>query len=216
MSCCICLEPPEPSNPLFLLSCGCKISWFHKSCEEKWLAHMPTTLIWQIQENPIKCPTCRQDVPLKYNYCFSPYAGEEQYRLWISGLLLLIDFLTTVYYNKPFLFIQSTCISLFPLIIRSKKDLPFFLLSYRIRFMIDYMLLLSSKINLSQIEKYRYLHLCVLIFFISYKKPYQNPFLQYAISADIVHKDTLESPQKKWLPKLVTSSLKRNKRSCKS
>lgn len=183
--------------------------------------------IGQLQETHLTCPTCRQIVPLKYNYSFSYYTGEDQKYLWFTAIFFLVDFISTVYYNKPFLIIQSACIIIFPFIIRSKKDLTFFLFSYRIRFMMDYMLLVSAPLyipgrfdrTIQDIEKYRYLHLCILVFFTSYKKPYNNPLLPYAISADVIHKDTLAAIQKQpssRLSKLVASSLKRNKRSCKS
>ena len=210
MACCICLEPPLPSNPLYLLSCGCKISWFHKSCEENWLSYIPLAE----EQWLTKCPTCRQNVPLKYNYSFSYYAGEEQRYLWITAILFLADIFISLYNNQKILALESSCIVLFPFIIRSTKDVSFFLMSYRIRFMMDYFLVVSSfpyiEKRFVMLQQYRLLHLIVLTWFTTYKKPHINPLTPFAISADVIHKDILE------LPKRVPNPLKRNKRRSKS
>jgi hypothetical protein len=168
----------------------------------------------QSQEIPLTCPTCRQNVPLKYNYSFSYYAGEEQKYLWLTTILLFIDIFISLYNNHRILALQSTCIVLFPFILRSRRDVSFFLISYRIRFMMDYILIITSPMYIQErciiIQKCRYFHLIILSWFTTYKKSYINPLTPFAISADVMHKDTLE------LPKRVPNTLKRNKRRSKS
>jgi hypothetical protein len=71
------MEPGIHDNPLIVLECGCKHSFFHIPCSNEWLGYARTDTL-------PTCPLCRGDVQMKTNYCFSFTAGEEQEFLWNS------------------------------------------------------------------------------------------------------------------------------------
>lgn len=95
--CLICLEPAVPNNPLMLLQCGCRTSWFHESCEHLWISSLAPVA-------SILCPACRRPISLKTNYCFAWTAGPDQLKLWVCGALGSLELLyvllagTTTFY----------------------------------------------------------------------------------------------------------------------
>ncbi len=89
--CLICLEPAVPNNPLFLLHCGCRASWFHQSCEHLWISSLPP-----IAAGSILCPTCRRPIGLKTNYCLAWTAGPDQLKLWICGGFGVLELLYVI------------------------------------------------------------------------------------------------------------------------
>ena len=112
-TCIICLDPPLPNSPLLLLACGCKISWFHRPCELRWLSTC---------QSPISCPVCKRIVPLDTNYCFHPKAGPVQSIFW--NVILFTPFEFLIWNILPVQTVLFICI---PFMIKSEQSLEFFI-----------------------------------------------------------------------------------------
>jgi hypothetical protein len=144
-SCIICLDTPQEKNPLHLLSCGCKTAWFHTSCADTWLSHIP------LVDYPPACPTCKRYVILKIKYSFQFKAGLNQKYLWFTlslfpvEILLALSFclqLKNIYVTPFYIPIQSIFMLTIPYIIRSKYDINFFLHNYRFKVLVQFFILL--------------------------------------------------------------------------
>ena len=181
--CCICLSTADIQNPLQLLACGCKASWFHQTCENQWLSSMSA------EQSPT-CPICRRQPAMKINYCFSYSAGDAQKFLWhtlYSAALFEIPLLLYTRRITPIL--QSSALILFPAVIPCHRDIQFFLLNYRLRLILDIFLcyfLLYDPTDISMLITYRYVHLA-MIPIVTYSKNSVFPLFPYAISREIVH-----------------------------
>ena len=112
--CLICLEPAQADSPLFLLACGCKVSWFHLPCELRFL---------ETCRGPISCPVCKRRVALQTNYCFSPRAGPIQRLLWNVIIFTPVEFAIL-----PILPVQTVLLFCIPFMIKSEPTVDFFLL----------------------------------------------------------------------------------------
>ena len=179
MVCCICLEEPTSDNPLFLLSCGCKVALFHESCENAWMSNLQVNV-------PIVCLICKREPVLKNNYSFSYEAGPAQKLLWDTAGLALLEIPLGIYYKTPLLSLQALYILSYPLIFPFRRNLVFFLMHYRIRVLIDCVIFFSYKeLTALDIIIYRLLHILFLCFFI--KKPRINPLTPFIISREITH-----------------------------
>ena len=203
MTCCICLEPPLKKNPLYLIGCGCKIAWFHKECQDKWLSHSQADI-------PLSCPTCRQVVPLTYNYSFSYHTGPPQQALWFTSLLFTIESLVNLYYTQYTMIAQSSTMILFPFMLSSTRNWEFFLLSYRLRLLGEYIYVIifpSNDYNIQNIIYYRHFFIVYLLFqyFADIRKKRAHILEPYVISADVYNKEIM-------LAKPVPSTLKRTRR----
>jgi hypothetical protein len=84
-TCLICLDGPQPENPLRLLKCGCKTAWFHRSCQMSWIEHNPLSHL------PITCPTCKRPVQIQLHYEFHPSFGEAQRQLRNCSMLVAAE-----------------------------------------------------------------------------------------------------------------------------
>ena len=135
-SCLICLEGARKDDPISLLTCGCKTSWFHKGCEELWLTHIEHTLT---QYNNPKCPTCKREVGIQAKYAYFFPRGTNQKYLYNTLLLIgsecFLSIYLTIFYAKEAWLIptQSVCIVLLPVLFRTDKDLLFGLHNVRIK-----------------------------------------------------------------------------------
>jgi hypothetical protein len=112
--CLICLEPPLPNSPLLLLACGCKVSWFHESCEIRFL---------ETCQIPIRCPVCKRMVPLDTNYSFHIRAGPIQRVFW--NIILFTPFEFLIWHILP---VQTVLFFCIPYMIKTEYSLDFFLL----------------------------------------------------------------------------------------
>lgn len=128
-SCVICLEEPEEGNPLYLLACGCRVAWFHCSCEYAWLS--------QQRMFPYQCPTCRRITPMITNYSFSYWAGDDQkyfvHTLATCGAYTLYFTISsfTQYKHLYSLGLQEIAILTLPFILPSWNDLSYYLFHMR-------------------------------------------------------------------------------------
>lgn len=84
-TCLICLDGPQVENPLYLLNCGCKTSWFHRSCQMSWIEHNPLSHL------PITCPTCKRPIQIQLFYEFDPSFGEAQRQLRLCSALVAAE-----------------------------------------------------------------------------------------------------------------------------
>jgi hypothetical protein len=203
MTCCICLEPPLKKNPLYLIGCGCKLAWFHKECQDKWITHSQADI-------PLNCPTCRQVVPLTYNYGFSYYTGPPQKALWLTSFIFFIESMMNLYYTQYTMITQSSIILFFPFILSSSYNWEYFLLCYRIKLLSEYMYYIITPItlyNINHIIYYRNLFILYLLFqyFADIRKKRAHILEPYVISADIYNKEIM-------LAKPVPSTLKPTRR----
>lgn len=149
-NCIICLDVPQEKNPLHLLSCGCKAAWFHNSCAETWLSHIP------LEDYPPTCPTCKRYVILKIKYSFQYNDGLNQKYLWWTLSLFPAEFfltsslyvhLTSSQYYPFYIPLQSILLFTIPFLIRSKKDFNFFLHNYRIKVLLQSFILIFYMIK---------------------------------------------------------------------
>lgn len=203
MACCICLEPPLKKNPLYLIGCGCKVAWFHKECQDKWLAHSQANI-------PLSCPTCRRPVPLTYNYSFSYDTGPPQKALWLTSFIFFIESMMNLYNQRYTMIAQSSIVIFFPFILRSTHNWEYFLLSYRLRLLGEYIyviILPSNEYIVQNIIYYRHLFILYLFFqyFTDIQKRRAHLLEPYVLSADIYNKEVL-------LAKPLTRTLKRTRR----
>ena len=185
MVCCICMEPGIHDNPLIVLECGCKHSFFHIPCSNEWLGYARTDIL-------PTCPLCRGDVQMKTNYCFSYTAGEEQEFLWnslahvpitIYSYFLLVD--NNVRFR--FLFPLETYLLLaIPFILKNNIRYTNYLYAFRMSTCIE--LLLGQNVNSFHfvcLLKYTILVYCL---YYSYKKrnAFADPLLDYVISREVL------------------------------
>jgi hypothetical protein len=203
MVCCICLEPALKKNPLYLIGCGCKVAWFHKECQDKWLSHSQANI-------PLICPTCRQVVPLTYNYTFSYHAGLPQKALWLTSFIFFTESMMNLYNHRYLMIAQSSTVMLFPFVFSSTYNWEYFLLSYRMKLLSEYAYFIITPTefyNINNIIYYRYLFILYLFFqYISNLQKKRAHLLEpYVISADIYNKEVL-------LAKPLTRTLKRTRR----
>jgi hypothetical protein len=190
-------------NPLYLIGCGCKIAWFHKECQDKWLSHSQADI-------PLSCPTCRQVVPLTYTYSFSYDTGMPQKALCLSSLVFFIESLVNVYNSRYTIIVQSSTIILFPFILSSTRNWEYFLLSYRMLLLSEYLYLIvmpTYDYKIDNIIYYRYLFILYLFFqyFTDIRKKRAHLLEPYVISADIYNKEVM-------LAKPLARTLKRTRR----
>ena len=203
-SCVICLEEPEEGNPLFLLACGCRVAWFHRSCEYAWVS--------QQHIFPYQCPTCRRITPMITNYSFSYWAGEDQkylvHTLAACGAYTLYFTICsfTQYTHLYSLGLQEIAILTLPFILPSWNDLSYYL--FHIRFHLLSTSFVYSLAFLGPVEKREpiyfysvlvgYIHLSVL--YIVFLHEWQNrpsflirqdPLNPYAISREVLHVDLI-------------------------
>lgn len=203
MVCCICLEPPLKKNPLYLIGCGCKAAWFHKECQDKWLSHSQANI-------PLICPTCRRPVPLTYNYSFSYDTGLPQKALMMTSFIFLIESMMNLYYTQYTMITQSSTIVFFPFIFSSTHNWEYFLLSYRMLLLSEYVYFIVTPAQyyiINNIIYYRHLFILYLFFqyFTDLRKKRAHLLEPYVISADIYNKEVL-------LAKPLARALKRTRR----
>jgi hypothetical protein len=161
-------------NPLYLIGCGCKVAWFHKECQDKWVYHSQADI-------PLSCPTCRQLVPLTYIYSFSYEVGLPQKALWITSFLFFIESTLNLYYTKYTMIVQSSTMLFFPFIFSSTRNWEYFLLSYRMILLSEYLYLIvipTHTYKFDNIILYRYLFILYL-FFPHRLPPSPSSYIQY-------------------------------------
>jgi hypothetical protein len=130
--CLICLENPQKQNPLFLLQCGCRTSWFHEECKKEWIKHI---------NYPPKCPTCRRSIEFTVQYSFAFRDGMNQQFFWWSMNIFLVEVFMAIiftwngYYQVLSLPGQSILILSIPYIFSSHHDLLYFLHHLRYRYL---------------------------------------------------------------------------------
>ena len=197
LTCLICLDPAKRKIPLYLLDCGCKISYFHLPCEREWINH---------QEYPYNCPACRRLVPMKTNYSFSIYAGADQLYLWHTiGLLVLEGLISCIleFYIMPLI---SLSILTIPFIVRSRHNLNFFIwhLRSQLYYTAFFLCLISLQRKIDRdfyygnlyILGYSHLFTIYLVHFIVRPEYGVDTFEPYAISREIYHISITESAPK--------------------
>jgi hypothetical protein len=86
--CCICLDEPNETSPLFLIACGCKGAWFHTECENNWID-------WG--GNPLLCPVCRRIPIITKYYGFHWSIGDIQHYYWRSLFMCSLELLFYTY-----------------------------------------------------------------------------------------------------------------------
>jgi hypothetical protein len=138
-TCLICLEGPLEENPIHLLQCGCRTSWFHSSCETTWIQHL------QLENLPSECPTCptcRRDIEIRFQYSFFFQNGTNQkYFWWVMSLIGADIFMAFVlslngYYQAFYLPSHSFFILAIPYISPSRYNLLYFLHHVRCRYLV--------------------------------------------------------------------------------
>jgi hypothetical protein len=198
-TCVICLEEATEEQPLYLIACGCRGSWFHPSCEDSWISNH--------QHMPYSCPICRRYVPMLTNYSFSFWAGEEQQRLLLTLLAFTMNTLGLLYLSYsvyPYFYvlpIQQGLILIFPLLVPSWNTLAYY--TFHVRTHVCVTSFFLSLGFLQSVEKREpiysgtlmigYLH--ILVVYILYVQesqmpavlPPRDPFEPYAISREIIH-----------------------------
>jgi hypothetical protein len=159
---------------------------------------------------PLSCPTCRQVVPLTYTYSFSYGAGLPQKALWITSFLFFIESTMNLYYTQYTMIVQSSTMLFFPFIFSSTRNWEYFLLSYRMLLLSEYLYLIlmpTHNYKFDNIIRYRYLFILYLFFqyFSEIRKKRAHLLEPYVLSADIYNKEVM-------LAKPVSSTLKRTRR----
>ena len=192
-TCCICLETATIKESIQLLGCGCKVAWFHQSCENNWITNT---------EYPYSCPTCRRNVPMFCNYSFSYELGPEQRLFWTAMILLSLEsiicglaFLAKVPIVECFPF-QSASILLTPFIIPSNKTYQYYLYHTIMQIYSKFGLIVlfynkdtyTSLLEIILIFSYTQI-ICVYLFnFLIFTKVEKiNSLIPFAISSEIVH-----------------------------
>lgn len=208
-TCIICLDSPIQGNPLLLLSCGCKVAWFHQSCEIQWMERL------NVYEGMLHCPVCKRIPRMKTNFSFTRTAGPAQdflhQVLYLFGgeiTLSIILILQSGFY-AAYLPFQSYCIFMMPFLIPSKYDLICFLQHIRLRYLLNFMYILLSyiarqKMMFMNAKEVSY-HLSLLgwVYLVALllsklneyvnmlKHERKHPFASFAISREIHHVDSL-------------------------
>ena len=179
MDCCICLDPAKEDDPLFLLSCGCKVALFHKACETRWTDTLP-------MDTPIKCLICKREPILKLNYCFSDI-GSSQKLLSNTAMLFALEIPLALYYKTWVIGAQGLYIILYPFVFPFPCDLTYFLAQYNMTMIINLLLIFFNKdLKGDSITFYRFLHIGILSFFINNRNKV-NPLRPFVISREITH-----------------------------
>jgi hypothetical protein len=205
--CIICLEPPLPQNPIFLLACGCKVGWFHDSCKNRWID-------FQTDFDVLRCPACRRPVPMKINYCFDWRAGPEQYYLSTTSVLLGCEVILScslvfsgVQY-AGFIPLQSVLIFCLPFMFPNKNSIFFYLNHIRARaayyglYILFHMFILHISVHEKPWRTYYHilfpgLFQCVLLLLTHCQNPpypYRNPLFPFAISREVILVATQSAP----------------------
>jgi hypothetical protein len=180
MDCCICLDPAKEDDPLYLLSCGCKVALFHQTCETKWTDTLPI-------DTPIKCLICKREPILKLNYCFTDI-GPSQKFLLNTAILFSLEIPLAFYYNTWVIGAQGLYIILYPFVAPFQYDLTYFLAQYNFTMIINLLLILLYRFNLKveSITTYRFIHIGLLSLFINARKKV-NPLTPFVITREITH-----------------------------
>ena len=187
--CCICFDTPSPDEPIYRIGCGCKIAWFHLSCETKWLSN---------NEYPYSCPTCRRYVPLRNNYSFSFFAGPDQKFLWFSLTIFSFEVVFALCKRMPIIPLQGLAILATPHILYSNRYQSHFLIQTLIHVYMNCVIFyywepvhsyeLSKMIGTIQVFLLYSLH------YIKYRLGfyvYVHPLIPYVISREVIHIETL-------------------------
>ena len=179
MDCCICLDPAKEDDPLFLLSCGCKVALFHQSCETKWTDTLP-------MDTPIKCLICKREPILKLNYCFSDI-GSAQKLLSNTAMLFALEITLALYYKTPIIGLEGLFIIVYPFVVPFNCDVTYVLRQYNTTLIGNLLLILfyQNRIRMYDIVLYRLLHICILSLYINKNKI--NPLTPFVISREITH-----------------------------
>ena len=192
-TCCICLETANVKESLKLIDCGCNSSWFHTPCENQWIS--------LLEEFEYYCPICRRPVPLKTNYSFSIYSGDDQRYLWFIISMISIEigltFNNRIVWMYPF---QSVGIISLPFVFPSDKALPFFLNHVVLHNAVNsFFAILTYYEKDSQDLFFDFcrsiggIHLftlwCMSIFYHSYQI---DPLIPYAISREVKHRNEIK------------------------
>lgn len=201
--CCICLSPPSENSPLYLLDCGCKVGWFHQSCENEWLDHIP------LADFSPRCPACRRPPKMKTNYSFSPFAGNPQKELWftlvyISAESACAGFLLFQGFSWAWILpIQSAGMGLIPFLKYSDSDLLFYLKLIRGKYSLQLTTLIFSLLfhiplqsTYPILEKIGFgLYFLIFLFHVCRisappheRGPVVHPLTSFAISREIEHR----------------------------
>lgn len=223
-TCIICLESPLENQPLQLLTCGCRTSWFHPSCEKTWIQHIHPI------DFPPKCPTCRREVDFMFQYSFRFQDGLNQKYLWwtssIFGIEVCIASVLSLdgFHTGWILPAQTMLIVSIPFFIQSRHDLLYFLHHLRYRY---FSLTVSWLIHLYKFQKLLFVYpdttvnllvffgalhvLCLLIQeignYCSHDHYRIDPFISFVVGYDLLHKEVLP------FRKTPSSTLKGNKTS---
>ncbi len=217
--CCICLDPPNKANSLYLLSCGCNVALFHKSCETQWIQSLSAT-------SPIHCLVCKREPKLKNNYSFSYDTGENQRLLWQCMGLFSLELPLGIYFKTWVMGTEGAFIIFFPFIFPCTHPHIFFVLHYIFSTSVYLIVAYASGFQLTAQELIfvRFIHMISMFFSINYRNPV-NPLSSYIISRDITYAriidasapvDPAASSAPAPLPKPMAPSLKRNKRGRRS
>lgn len=195
--CLICLDGPQKNSPLNLMFCGCNSSWFHEQCEKTFIDN--TTV-------PLQCPVCRRNFSMKTNYSFSPFAGDEQKNLYITLCLFSFEIFYSSYYSFILLPVETFVVLCIPFMIRSGKSLDYFCGQIKAKYILQYILMLYKMYSegysflVNPIDLYHSFFLLGIVQ-ITVLLPCQlihasliqtDPLLPYAISREIIHKETVQ------------------------
>jgi len=196
MTCCICLDTPTHKYPTYLLACGCSQAWFHLHCEEQWLN--------SLNDEYVRCPTCRRDVPFQNVYSFAYESGQEQQTLrymLISFSLECIVYLSNGLYSTPASTIGIVCI---PVLIPTRHSIHHYIDIAQWKIYIDLIFYLAK--DTDNINSFLYSStlinvFCLTIFILQalslYKKYVRRHILlPYLIQSDIIHTHIIYSAKK--------------------
>jgi hypothetical protein len=196
-TCIICLDGPVKKNPLFLMKCGCKASWFHTSCERSYIS---TTSL------PFSCPVCRRPVQLQANYSFSPGAGPEQQQLWTTACLFGFEIVYSVYFKEILLPVETLVVFCIPFMIPSNSTLDYFCTQIQIKYAVEYLIFLTQLL-VKGVDLLYYptdilrsffamgiLQITILFIAQVCGRPliFRDPLLPYIISNEILHADRID------------------------
>lgn len=198
-NCCICLENTlGPGDYMTLLACGCKVAWFHRTCEANWIDNA---------EFPYTCPTCRRAVPMITNYSFFYSAGDDQKHLWYMTAAAVIEAFL-FYRTWAAIPIQTVCILGTPFIIVSNRQFPYFLGIVQAKMIVQVILFSFNKVLTIPIEDSypivsNFGFTLIFLMFVQHYVDYISrsvdyihidPFTPYAISREIKHAGLITKP----------------------
>jgi hypothetical protein len=184
---------------MYLLACGCKISWFHMTCENQWL---------NSYEYPYSCPTCRRVVPMKTNYSFSYEAGNDQKMLWNILTMATVEGVSMGFTEISWILPAQTAVILAtPFIIYSNRTFSYFLHCVLSKMIIQYLILLIVQIKLpyysalvlAQNVGGLQIFLIFLTHYVNYRSGREgyawiDPYMPYAISREVLHARLVTQP----------------------